>query len=311
MARKVKISILGPAPYSLPYQEDLSGLVTAMEQHWEGQLAHVLYEKPDLILVPEACDRYPDFTMEERFRYYEARQDQIRDFFAAVCRKNHCNIAYSAACRLPDGSYRNATQLLNRRGETVGIYHKNHLVVTEVTEGKMLCGSQAPVFDLDFGRVACAICFDLNFEELRKKYEQQHPELILFSSMYHGGQVQKEWAYHCRSYFAGAVAGLPCSLINPLGELIAHSTNYHPFLTACVNLDYEMLHLDFNWEKLLAAKEKYGAGIEIRDPGFLGAVMLTSESDEFSAQDIVKEFNIERLDDYLSRSRQCRLSNME
>ncbi len=311
MARTIKISILGPAPYSLPYREDLSGLVAAMERHWEEQLANVLCEKPDLILLPECCDRYPDFTTEERFRYYEARQNRIRDFFASVCRKNHCNIAYSAARLLPDGSYRNSTQLLNRKGEVSGIYNKNHLVVTEVSEGKALCGSQAPVFDLDIGRTACAICFDLNFEELRKKYEQQQPELILFSSMYHGGLVQNEWAYHCRSYFAGAVAGLPCSLINPLGEVIAHSTNYYPFLTASVNLDYEMLHLDFNWEKIRAAKEKYGSAIEIRDPGFLGAVMLTSESDAFSAKDIVREFGIERLDDYFSRSRQCRLNSLE
>lgn len=311
MARNMKISLLGPAPFSLPYQEDLPGLVTAMERHWESQLAHVLCDSPDLIVVPEACDRYPDFTMDERFRYYAVRGNRIRDFFAGVCRKNHCNIAYSAAYQLPDGTWRNSTQLLNRQGKVVGIYHKNHLVVTEVSEGKMLCGSRAPVFDLDIGRVACAICFDLNFEELRKQYEQTHPELILFSSMYHGGLVQNEWAWHCRSYFAGAVAGLPCTLINPLGEVVAHSTNYYPFLTASINLDYQMLHLDFNQDKLRAAKAKYGSAIEIRDPGFLGAVMLTSQTDEFGAEDIIKEFGLEKLDDYFSRSRQCRLSHME
>ena len=102
MARNVIISLLGSAPYCLPYQEDLDHLVTEMERHWEKELSQVLCSKPDLIVVPEACDRYPNFTIEERLRYYEAREDRVRDFFAEICRRNHCNIAYSAARRLPD-----------------------------------------------------------------------------------------------------------------------------------------------------------------------------------------------------------------
>jgi len=102
MARNVIISLLGSAPYCLPYQEDLDHLVTEMERHWEKELSQVLCSKPDLIVVPEACDRYPNFTIEERLRYYEAREGRVRDFFAEICRRNHCNIAYSAARRLPD-----------------------------------------------------------------------------------------------------------------------------------------------------------------------------------------------------------------
>ena len=101
MARNVIISLLGSAPYCLPYQEDLDHLVTEMERHWEKELSQVLCSKPDLIVVPEACDRYPNFTIEERLRYYEAREGRVRDFFAEICRRNHCNIAYSAARRLP------------------------------------------------------------------------------------------------------------------------------------------------------------------------------------------------------------------
>ena len=70
-----------------------------------------------------------------------------------------------------------------------------------------LCGKDAPVFECDFGRVAFAICFDLNFDELRLKYVKAKPDLIIFSSMYHGGLMQAYWAYSCRAYFVGAIAG--------------------------------------------------------------------------------------------------------
>jgi predicted amidohydrolase len=59
----------------------------------------VLPDKPDLIVLPEACDRPAGMSMEIQFRYFKA-------------------------------------------------------------------GKEAPVFQCDFGRIACAVCFDLNFDEL-------------------------------------------------------------------------------------------------------------------------------------------------
>lgn len=311
MSRIVRLGLLGPVPYQQPFSKDLDGLIDRMWEHWAQELQYVLCDKPDLILLPEACDRYPNFNMEQRLSYYEARGSRILEQFQEVCHKYGCYLAYPAARQMPDGSYRNSVQLIGRDGNLCGVYNKNHLVVTEVSEGRMLCGREAPIFELDFGRVVCAICFDLNFEELRQKYEALRPELILFSSMYHGGLVQREWAFHCRSYFAGAVAGLPCTLIDPLGEEIARTTNYFHHLSVPINLDYRVIHLDFNWKGLRAAKEKYGPEVRISDPGYLGAVLLSSESERFTAADVVREFVLEEFDDYLERSRQCRREHTE
>ena len=311
MARKITVSLLGPAPCRVSNGKSFNALIEQMKSHWERELSQVLSDKPDLIVLPEVCDQYTGLEAQERIEYYQERGDNIRNFFAEVCRQNRCNLAYSAIREEDNGSWRNSTQLLDRDGNLVGIYNKNYLLEAEIQDDKILCGRDAPVFQLDIGRTACVICFDLNFEELRRKYEDQHPELILFSSMYHGGMIQREWAYHCRSYFAGAVAGLPCGIITPLGEIAAQSTNYHHFVTAVINLDYRLLHLDGNWEKISAARQKYGSAISVTDPGLLGSVMLTSESDEFSAEDVVREFGIEPLDDYFARARQNRQQRME
>ena len=134
---------------------------------------------------------------------------------------------------------------------------------------------------------------------------------MLFSSMYHGGFMQQAWAYDCRSWFAGAVAGQDCRIINPVGEVIASSTEYFPYVTATINLDYAVCHLDFNWDKFRAAKAKYGRKVGFRDPGRIGAALLTSETDEFTVWDIVKEFEIELLDDYFDRSRISQQSRIE
>ena len=72
-----------------------------------------------------------------------------------------------------------------------------------------------------------------------------------------------------------------------------------------------MCYLDFNWERFQAAREKYGAKIRIHDPGKTGAVLLTSETDEFSAMDVVREFGIELMDDYFERSRRDQRERVE
>jgi hypothetical protein len=56
---------------------------------------------------------------------------------------------------------------------------------------------------------------------------------------------------------------------------------------------------------------KYGKDVTITDPGELGAVMITSEHDRLSIDDMIKEFNIELLDDYFNRSRQVRLKQID
>src|SRR5690606_27636859 len=124
---------------------------------------------------------------------------------------------------------------------------------------------------------AFVICFDLNFEELRLKYQAAKPDLIVFPSMYHGGLMQEYWAYSCRAHFVSSVApaNLPSEIISPVGHTLAASTNYFDFTTATVNLDCRVVHLDGNWGKLRALKEKYGSQVTIFDPGRLGAVLLT------------------------------------
>lgn len=285
--QKITVSILGPAPLrgQKPHGQQA---VDQMINHWQFLVRPVLTDKPDLIIVPEACDRYPDHSMTERKEYYAVRGNQIRDFFCETARRNHCYIAYSAARNAEDGTYRNSTQLIDRNGNVSGIYNKNHLVPEETTEGGILCGKDALVFKTDFRNVAMAICFDLNFHELLEKYKAQRPDLIIFSSMYHGGLMQNYWAYHCRSHFVGAIAGNECTVINPVGEKIAHSTNYFPRITTTINLDCEVIHLDENWEKLQAIKNKYSSGVTIFDPGNLGSVLMTSEMPDITVYDIIR-----------------------
>lgn len=309
MAKYVKISLLAQPSRSTPWREDQESLVQEMMHYLRTQIDQVLPDQPDLIVLPEACDRYPSFTMEQRKAYYRYRGDRIRDFYREIARENHCYIAYSACRYLPDepvNPFRNSTQLIGRDGEIVGIYDKNHLVPAELDDGEIAYGTEAPVFETDFGRVCFAICFDLNYMELRDRYFAQKPQLIIFSSMYHGGITQFEWAYQLRAYFAGAICNNQSRIINPFGETVATTTNYQNYITGRVNMDFTLAHIDRNREKFRRAKEKYGDQLIIHDPGYVGAVMLTYEGTDRTVMDIIREFDIMLLDDYFTLCRQHR-----
>jgi len=278
------------------------------------QIDEVLPSNPDLIVFPECANRYLPNTRPELKEYYKHLGDSIVDFLKPIAIQNNTNIAYSTV-RYADSTdskpFRNSTVYIDRNGQVCGIYDKNHLIVEENTQGDVRYGSEAQIVNLDFGKAASVICFDLNFDELLYKYKPQNPDLIVFCSMFHGGLMrQAQWAYTCRSYFVGAVCDCPCYILNPYGDIIAASTNYTKHTSATVNLDYAICHLDYNWDKIAAAKNKYKEALTVYDPGFVGSIMLTCEDPDMKVWDIISEFEIEPLDVYLDRVRAHRAENL-
>lgn len=310
-SNKVTIATIGGRVTSVSVGDNHNPqkIVVQELEHWKKELNKVLPNKPDLILLPEDCDLPGELTTEEKIKYYQVRKNQVLDFFATAAKANHCYIAFGMN-REENGAWRNSCILLDREGKVAGIYNKNFPTIDEMQMIK--AGNESQVFQCDFGRIACVICFDLNFDELLKKYEVQNPDIILFPSMYHGGYKQIKWANTCRSFFVCACGFLvaPSEIRNPLGEVVASSTNYFNYAVATVNLDRKLVHLDNNWEKLDALKRKYGKEVTITDPGKLGAVMISSEKLGVSAAEMVREFNMELVEEYFDRSRQVRLKQL-
>ncbi|TFB56744.1 carbon-nitrogen hydrolase family protein [Cryobacterium tagatosivorans] len=312
MSRPVTVSCLTAVPLTIGADVSVDEVIDREIAHWAERLEAVLPDRPDIIVLPEAADR-PDstgFRTDRQHEYYVHRGMRVRDYFSSRAAENGCYIAYSSGLIDDDGK-RNATQIIDRSGAIVGEYVKNHPTVPENEEIGLEYGTGPTVFNLDFGRVGAAICFDLNFEELRAQYAQAKPELIIFSSEYHGSLMQNYWAYSLRAYVAACIRPpAPSAIISPLGETLKESTNYFPHVTQRINLDFAVAHLDGNWEKLAAARKKYGPEVGVHDPGRLGSVLITSESSDFSAADIVKEFDIELLDDFLNRCRRHRAGKL-
>jgi len=301
MANVIRVATLGPnCPSETPAPDQRA--VDKMKEFWRFQLDQVLVDKPDLIVIPETSDRFIKMSLENQMVYYQVRGNQMRDFFCEIAAKHKCNIAYSAIRLLDKGHKANSTQIINRSGKVIGIYDKNCTVIQETEIKGVQFGTQTPIIECDFGKIACAICFDLNFVEVLEKYGTE-PDVIIFCSMYHGGLMQNYWAFQAQAHFIGAVYENQCTIIDPIGELLGKSTDYYNFISMDINLDCKVVHLDGNVQKIQNAKKKYGKSLTLKDPGHLGAVLLTCESKDLSIQDIINDFEIELLSEYFKRSR--------
>jgi len=288
-------------------------LVDRMIEYWNRELNKVMHHKPDLIVITEFSDDYPiGMTKQEQDDYYKVRGNQIQDFIGSVAKANRCYIAFGAK-REDNGVWRNSCIVMDREGKVAGIYNKNYPTITELVDWGIAACDKTPLIQCDFGTIACALCFDLNFDELRDRNAALKPDILLFLSQWHGGLEQGKWAYTCRSFFVCSYAfrTFPSEIRNPFGEVVAKSTHNYNYAVATVNLDRKMIHQDLNLVKLTALKTKYGDKVIISDQGEIGALLITSEHEKVSAADMVKEFGIELLDDYLERSVKMRWERLK
>lgn len=306
---QVKVATIGVATPIMNQRVGTQEMVKQMITFWDSQLKQVLSDNPDIILLPENSDVPRGLNMDDIKKFIAGgSNDQIQRYLSFIAKEHNCYIGYGSIRYDEEGQLRNSSILLDREGQTAGIYNKNYPTIGEI-ELSVVPDDTIPVFQCDFGKVAMIICFDLNFEELRNKLAKQKADIILFPSAYHGGMMQSNWAYVCHSFFVGAISdpGASSEIRNPLGEIIANSTNYFNYAIASINLNSKLVHLGYNFEKLEALKKKYGASITIKDPGKLGTVLVSSENEKQKISDLLEEFDIEILENYMRRSREFRL----
>jgi hypothetical protein len=307
-ANYVTVATIGNRVPEVNKSDGMQGVVEQVKGFWHKKLGQVLPDKPDLIVLPEFCDFARGLTKKEKSEYLKVRQNQVVDFFASEAKANSCYIAFGMQRSMEDGTWRNSCIVVNREGKIAGIYDKYFPTPDDIDAG-VKAGTETPLIHCDFGSIGCAICFDLNFEEVRRGYERLNPDILVFPSMYHGGLVQNHWAYSCRSFFVGSMTfrEIPSEIRDPLGDVVATTTNYFDFAVTTINLDSRLVHLGGgNWPKLTRMKEKYGRKVKIKEPGKLGAVLVSCEDENLTVGEMLNEFDIELLDDFFDRARRFR-----
>lgn len=124
----------------------------------------------------------------------------------------------------------NTAVLLDRQGRLAGKYRKIHLPREEWKQG-VRPGSEYPVFDTDFGRVAIQICYDWFFPEPTAIFAMKGAEVILSPTWGNTlpdseGKVDGETVFRVRArdngvYMVPSVYDGSSLVIDPMGRILA------------------------------------------------------------------------------------------
>jgi predicted amidohydrolase len=105
----------------------------------------------------------------------------IAEQVAAKAHQNHLYVIAVYLVREGGRIYNRAT-IFDRQGEVVGTYDKFNPTHYELEGWGITPGTALPVFELDFGRVAVLICYDMFFPEMLRIYSFKGAEIVFLST---------------------------------------------------------------------------------------------------------------------------------
>ena len=266
----------------------------------------------DLVVFPEICS----YLGAPNAWTFEELDGPTITAMSEAARANAVYVVIPQAT-LEGDKRRNSAVLIDRSGEIVGVYHKNVPTHYELDLG-IIPGTETPVFETDFGRVGLTICFDINYWEVGHATCDNHPELVIWSSMWMGARMMSRWTIEFGFYMAGVYAR-GGSFIDPAGRPIcsvprrtSDETGMAPLVTATLDLDMRVVHHDGNLERVRALLEQYGPTAATAEHiGDECLLTLCSQLPHKSTDDLIAEFEIEPMRDYLARVRRDRQRALE
>ncbi|MGQ9730453.1 MAG: carbon-nitrogen hydrolase family protein [Candidatus Zipacnadales bacterium] len=306
MARHIRVS-------TIAYQPVEVGENRLARTH--EKLADLLEEaaraRPDLVVLPEFCNVL-GLSMKDAIAAAEPIPGPTSDMVAEIAAKHRMYVVLPIPELEGDCRY-NSCALIDRQGQIVGKYHKFQPTIGEIEAG-IIPGSEVPVFQTDFGRVGCAICFDLKFIEVGQQLAAKRAQLVVFASMFIGGQRLQHWARDFGCYLVSACPARSY-IVDMTGRYLAetgHEINQvaaglvPPIATATINMDRGFFHLDGNQDRFPEILRKYGPGVEILIDYPEAHFTLASNMDDITVEDLIAEFGLEPWLDYLDRARTVR-----
>ena len=303
MRRKAVVSLVSFPTLPRNEPDRLNKTLANMGKH----IAEAAALGSDLVAFPEAANRLGSSSLWQ----FEPLDGPT---VTAVSRHARRHSIY-VVCPLPtleNGTRYNSSVLIGRDGKIVGVYHKNFPTHGELDVG-IIPGTETPVFETDFGRVGLSICFDLNYWEVGSGLCANKAELVLWSSMWQGSRMLAKWSIEF-GFYMGAIWRSASTFVDMAGRELVYinrritdKSGGAPLVTAAMDMDRRLLHHDGNVGRLRPIYEKYGTTAAYAE--WLShecLLIFGSQLPDVSTDELIEEFGLETMRDYLARVRRDR-----
>ncbi len=140
----------------------------------------------DIVCLPEHFNTVNvRFDENDAIRGAELIPGPLSDRLSAKASQNRMYIVANFPV-LEGGKRFNQTTFYGRDGSIIGRYRKVQPTASEYAVYNVIPGDELPVFELDFGMVACIICMDIYFPEIVRIYSLKGAEIVFWPTVAHG-----------------------------------------------------------------------------------------------------------------------------
>lgn len=211
--------------------------------------ARTLQAGSQILLLPELCTTA--YVLEEAKNDSDLSSSKLTEAIQKLAQQYSIGIGGSWLTA-PDGELANTYHLIGPSGDILAQYDKIHPFRPFNEHVWLKSGSHPVVADTPWGRIGCAICYDLRFPELFRAYAHLDVQLVILGAEWAIGRIQN-WDILLRArsienqFFLAAVNavgeikgetfGGHSSIIAPSGDVSAVAGDQPAFLSTEIDLD--------------------------------------------------------------------------
>lgn len=250
---------------------------------------------PDIACLPEVCSAESLNDPKP-----ETVPGPTTERVSQWARQHSCYVVCPVLTREGERMY-NSAVLIDRSGEIAGRYNNIHPDASQIESGICPGDPDPPVFETDFGIIGIQICFDVNFPETWSMLREKGAQAVFFPAGYSATRQLQTLAWRNEFFIVSSTKGQSAKIIDISGDIIAFTNTRTQWINAPLHLGKRLFETDFNAGRIREAEKKYGRRIKAfwYDP--CDWVTLESRDPEISVKDLIKEYDLSPLKDYIAR----------
>ena len=141
-----------------------------------------------LVVLPELWSS--GYDLERCQMHAQVSQEKVLPALTKLARRYHLHIAGSVLKANARREVFNSAVLLDPGARPIRVYRKIHLFGPMLENHFLAPGNKTPIFQLPFGAAALAICYDLRFPELFRKYALKGARLVILCAQWPASRLE-------------------------------------------------------------------------------------------------------------------------
>lgn len=293
-------SMYGEGNSKLPREVWIAG-VSQMDMHTEtpemmireiiGIIENGMVLQPDVLCLPET---FPVVNQSQPLKLSQMLEysDKTLTVFSEIASRFKCNVICPVYTSETGKNY-NSAVFLDRNGLKIGEYRKMHLTIDEIEWGLTPGPLDPPVFQMDYGKAAAQICYDIYWNDGWQRLAEKGAEIVFWPSAFAGGNRVNMKALEHQYIVVSSTRKNTSKICDIRGEQVNETGFWdRNFFCGKVNLEKVLIDTWPHVSQFSDIRKKYGRKVLISTFHEEQFSIIESLSPEILVADILKEFGI-------------------